>query len=99
MILICLSVACASGAIRLVGGTDQYEGRLEICVSNVWGTVCDNMWDTTDASVACKQLGYSEHSQLAIFGAVGWVELVGGVGGCGFCGEGNGMRLWQYYFP
>ena len=55
--------ACVNGAIRLVGGSDQYEGRLEICINNVWGTVCDNMFDTRDAAVACRQLGYSEHSK------------------------------------
>ena len=47
-------------------GSDQYEGRLEICMNNVWGTVCDNMFDATDAAVACRQLGYSEHSESYI---------------------------------
>lgn len=60
------NTACINGALRLVGGLNQYEGRLEICINNVWGTICDNMWDSTDASVACKQLGYSENSEFNI---------------------------------
>ena len=46
------------GEIRLRGGTTAREGRVEICLGGVWGTVCDNGWGTTDARVVCRQLGY-----------------------------------------
>ena len=50
---------CTNGEIRLQGGTHKYEGRVEICNNNTWGTACDDSWSTSDASVVCRQLGYS----------------------------------------
>uniref|UniRef100_A0A1X7UCA1 SRCR domain-containing protein n=1 Tax=Amphimedon queenslandica TaxID=400682 RepID=A0A1X7UCA1_AMPQE len=49
---------CTTGNIRLTGGSNQFEGRVELCVNGVWGSVCDNSWDSTEASTVCKQLGY-----------------------------------------
>ena len=48
--------ACDNGELRLVGGVSNTEGRVETCLSDEWGTVCDQMWDDTDAAVVCRQL-------------------------------------------
>ena len=48
---------CTQGSIRLQGG-NATSGRVEICNSNEWGTVCDDLWDTVDAQVACRYLGF-----------------------------------------
>ena len=54
-----MNIACTQGAIRLVGGANEMEGRVEVCNNNMWGTICDYGWDINDARVACWQSGFS----------------------------------------
>ena len=65
--------------VRLVGGNNQYEGRLEIRWNGVWGTVCDDEFGNVDAAVVCRQLGFSADNAIAF--------------GNGYFGQGNGT-IW-----
>ncbi|XP_058531268.1 galectin-3-binding protein isoform X2 [Ochotona princeps] len=56
------------GDMRLANGDSANEGRVEIFYQGQWGTVCDNLWDLTDASVVCRALGF-ENATQALGGA------------------------------
>ena len=57
------SDGCIHGDIRLINGSKENEGRVEVCINEVWGTICDYGWDVADANVACRQAGFSDTGQ------------------------------------
>ncbi|MBN1606252.1 MAG: scavenger receptor cysteine-rich domain-containing protein [Polyangiaceae bacterium] len=69
----------ADGAVRLVGGVDESQGRVEIYHNGQWGTICDDVFADDDkaAKVVCRQLGYAR----------GKAEC------CGYLGVGTGVIL------
>ena len=80
---------CTSGELRLRGGTTPMEGRVEICINRIWGTICDTFWNYQEAQVVCRQLGfpsigellYSKHLKL-LFQYPNTYTLLNSIGGC-----------------
>ena len=72
-----VAVTCThSAAIRLVTkgehtSSNLTAGRLEVYHSGQWGTVCNDGFYSTEASVACRQLGFSSHFDYDTVGSYG----------------------------
>jgi hypothetical protein len=61
------------GPLRLAGGTTGNDGRLELQVNGVFGTICDDGFGPEEAVVACRELGFSTGTTQA--GPVGSESL------------------------
>ena len=57
-------IQCHTGDICLGRGQRCYEGTVQVCSDGTWGTVCDDSWDSNDARVVCRQLGYETSGKL-----------------------------------
>ena len=57
------TTACSDGDILLYNGTtlsaNHSSGTVLVCYDNEYGTVCDDFWDTLDATVVCTWLGFN----------------------------------------
>ncbi|XP_046892529.1 HHIP-like protein 1 [Hypomesus transpacificus] len=48
-----------AGSVRLVNANQRLDrGRVEIFIRGEWGTVCDDLFTSSAATVVCRQLGY-----------------------------------------
>lgn len=59
---------CEHGQLRLMEGNDDEQeqtraGRLEICINNAWGSVCQDLFNLPDAMVACNHLNGFHHDE------------------------------------
>eukprot|EP00057_Strongylocentrotus_purpuratus_P018553 XP_011673027.1 PREDICTED: deleted in malignant brain tumors 1 protein-like [Strongylocentrotus purpuratus] len=80
------TVTCNTG-VRLVGGSNSLQGRVEVFFDGAWGTVCSHHWDINDAHVVCRSLGHTyalSASSYAEFGqgtgdiVLGGLQCTGG---------------------
>ena len=53
-----------NGTLRLVRSNLPTEGGVQIFNGSQWVEVCDDGWDTTEASVVCRQLGFGSSGAI-----------------------------------
>lgn len=59
------------GQLRLVGGRNEEEGNVQIFHMGEWGSICDDEWDSYEAAISCRQLGFpgaKRHTYSSQFG-------------------------------
>lgn len=94
--------------VRLSDGGAQNQGRVELNVNGLWGTVADPEWNKEDGDVVCQMLSLPPSSATpggAIFGqgtGIVWLSHVDCLGNedsitdCGNSGGWGTARLYSY---
>ena len=89
--------------VRLINGSTEYEGRVEVYYNDTWGTVCDYGWDFSDAGVVCRQLGFGPAVDVAYYGRgsgeiwLTYVDCAGTESAIGDCSHVQWSNDFYYY--
>ena len=52
------------GILRLFNETSVMEGQVQFCFNSMWTPVCGDNWGDNEASVVCRQLGFSREGMV-----------------------------------
>eukprot|EP00079_Xenopus_tropicalis_P038158 XP_017951929.1 PREDICTED: antigen WC1.1-like [Xenopus tropicalis] len=89
-----VGVICSESTdLRLVGGTHECEGRVEVYYNGSWTSVCDNAMGENTVSIICKQLNCGVSGSFASlyeYGEAGGPFLLDNIK----CRK-NDITLWQ----
>lgn len=70
-----VTVSCDGGYVKLVntepGDREVAKdtlvaGRVEMCLEGGFRSICDEHWTNQEASVLCRELGFSEHGKKQV---------------------------------
>ena len=89
---------CITGDVRLVNGVLESEGRLEVCINQVWGTVCGRSWSFQDSVVACRQLGHQELGTIINCSIIIHSCWTGATYGYSTYGQGSDLIAFGYMY-
>ena len=54
---------CEHGSTRLVGGSREREGAVQVCFQGLWTSIISNSWNFSEARVACRSVGGDEYGE------------------------------------
>ena len=59
----CSASPVSEGTVRLAGGTSGTDGRVEVLLDGLWGSVCSPNWGASEAVVVCSSFGFEGAAQ------------------------------------